>query len=183
MTDQFPSLQIHIKIYPAVYQYLKSFGKRIEQTGTLFTDETGQMLKTRKLTSHKWFETQYPIAFYKEFSKEKFIWKRNGSQLRFSYSDQEIYCLDSTCILTGEKIKFLTALLNSKVCQYQMFEQAPRTGVSDLIISVQALEPILVHYPNQQAESEIAGLFDQIIALRQQGKDATEPENQIDKLV
>lgn len=159
--------RIEIENYPALKSYLDSFGHKL----TKRYDQGDSPYNLRN------------CAYLDEFSKEKVIWKRIGSQLRFSYSDREIYCLDSTCILTGEKIKYLTALLNSKVCQYQMFEQAPRTGVGDLIISVQALEPILVHYPNQQTESEIAGLVDQIITLRQQGKDATEPENQVDKLV
>jgi len=179
----FPSLKINIDEYKSVYDYLKSFGKKIEQSGTEYVDEFGNKFKSRKKTVNEWFETQDPIGFHKEFLKEKIIWKRIGSDLRFSYSGVEIYCLDSTCILTGEKIKYLTALLNSKVCQYQMFEQAPRTGMGDLIISVQALEPILVHYPSEKTEEEVVGLVDQILERKKQNKDTSDLENKIDQMV
>lgn len=42
-----------------------------------------------------------------------------------------MYCLDSTCIATGEKIKYLTAVLNSKVGLFQLFKTSPQTGTGD----------------------------------------------------
>ena len=129
------------------------------------------------------FETQDQIAYYKEFFKEKIIWKRIGSQLRFSYSDSEIYCLDSTCILTGEKVKYLTALLNSKLCNYQLFETAPRTGMGDLIISVQALEPLLVYYPTDKEQKKIETIVDEILKRKKSNQDTTALEREIDVLV
>jgi adenine-specific DNA-methyltransferase len=132
---------------------------------------------------YEWYALQRCAATYKEeFTKEKVIWKRIGSQLRFSYSDEEIYCLDSTCIATGEKIKYLTGLLNSKISHYQLFENAPRTGMGDLIISVQALEPLYVHYPNEKTEEIIVEIVDEIIELKKKGENTSHLENQIDVL-
>ena len=71
--------------------------------------------------------------------------------------------MDSTCIATGEKIKYLTAYLNSRLGNYQLFENAPKTGMGDLIISVQALEPLLVFYPNERQEATINSLIDYIL--------------------
>ena len=104
-------------------------------------------------------------AYYEDFQKEKVIWKRIGSSLRFSYSNEEIFCLDSTCIATGEKIKYLTAYLNSKLGNYQLFKSAPKTGMGDLIISVQALDSLLVYYPTEQQEIQFNKLVDYIIVL------------------
>jgi hypothetical protein len=122
-------------------------------------------------------------TYLKEFSKEKVIWKRIGSQLRFSYSDSEIYCLDSTCIATGEKIKYLTALLNSKLCNYYLSETAPRTGMGDLIISVQALEPFTVYYPTEKEQIQFEELFDDILQKKKSNQDTTILEHKIDELV
>lgn len=105
-------------------------------------------------------------AYLNEFKKEKVIWKRIGSLMRFAYSDEEIYCLDSTCIATGEKIKYLTAVLNSKVGLYQLFKTSPQTGTGDQIISVQALEPILVHYPTDTVERKFNILVDWILFIK-----------------
>jgi hypothetical protein len=133
---------------------------------------------------YEWYALQRCAATYKEeFSKEKIIWKRIGSQLRFSYSDEEIFCLDSTCIATGEKMKYLTALLNSKLCHYQLFENAPKTGMGDLIISVQALEPLLVYYPTNKEEQVIEKILNKILDLKLEGEDTTILEQQIDNLV
>ncbi len=179
----FPSLKVEIDKYPSIKNYLESFCPKILQTGEEFINSEGKKDKTRKKTGNKWFETQDPIGFVDEFKKEKVIWKRIGSQLRFSYSNEELYCLDSTCIATGEKIKYLTGLLNSKVSHYQLFENAPKTGMGDLIISVQALEPLYVHYPDKEIENKIVNLVDQILTLKKQDKDTTVLEKQIDVMV
>lgn len=161
----FPALDINIDRYRAIKNYLNVFQPKLNQSGETFINSDGIEEKTRKKTGNKWFETQDQIGYYKELSKEKIIWKRIGSQLRFSYSNKEMYCLDSTCIATGEKIKYLTVLLNSKVCQYQLFESAPKTGMGDLIISVQALEPLFVYYPNKEEQEKIERLADYLIFL------------------
>lgn len=183
LVSTFPSLHIDISKYKTVKKYLEGFLPKIKQTGEPFINEKGLTETTRKKTSHKWFETQDPIGYYKELSKEKIIWKRIGSQLRFSYSENEIYCLDSTCIATGEKIKYLTALLNSKLCNYQLFESAPKTGMGDLIISVQALEPLLVYYPTETEQLQIEKLFDEIIRKKKEKQDTKAIEKEIDVLV
>ena len=127
-------------------------------------------------------------AYYPEFDKEKIIWKRIGSILRFAYIQHPMFCLDSTCIATGKNVKFLTAVLNSRVSHYQLFYLAPKTGTGDLIVSVQALEPLLVApitNENQHLVAEIENKVDKIIAAKHadQNADTSNLENEIDKLV
>ena len=181
----FPSLNLSVDNYPGIKDYLEKFKPRINQTGEVFIDDTGKQKKTRKKTINKWFETQDPIGYYKEFQNEKIIWKRIGSDLRFTYYENEIYSLDSTCIATGEKIKYLTALLNSKLCKYQLFKSAPRTGMGDLLISVQALEPLSVYYPTIEEEKEIVLILDEILKIKEEQKsiDTTLFEKKIDLYV
>jgi hypothetical protein len=179
----FPAFKLDITKYPSVFSYLNSFQPKLNQSGESYLNAEGKSEKTRKKTGNKWFETQDQIAYYPEFKKEKVIWKRIGSQLRFTYSAEEIYSLDSTCIATGEKIKYLTGMLNSALSRYQLFEKAPRTGMGDLIISVQALEPLLVHYPNESTEKEVCKLVDEIITHRKAGQDSTSLERALDLLV
>lgn len=171
-----PSKKIEIEDYPAIRDYLLSFGKTIHQTG-----EKG----SRKKTSHKWFETQDNIAFWQDFEKPKLVWKRIGSILRFCYDESGAYCLDSTCIATGSKVKFLSAVLNSKMCNKELFRLSPKTGTGDLIISVQALNPLRVPMPTDKQEGEICALLDKIIKYKKQNPstDTSDLENQIDQLV
>ncbi len=161
--------KIEINDYKVIKQYLDSFVVKLVSRA----DQGDTYYNLRN------------CAYIEEFKKEKIIWKRIGSQLRFSYSDEEIYCLDSTCIATGEKIKYLTALLNSKLCNYQLNENAPRTGMGDLIISVQALEPLKVYFPDPEFEKMIVQLVTQIIDAKKNDSNADTSylENQIDLLI
>ena len=144
----FPAKNLNIDEYPSVKEYLKSFGSSIEQSG-----EKG----SRKKTKNKWFETQDTVAFYPEFEKELIIWKRIGSILRFSLG--QYYCLDSTCFLSSEYNKYLLCVFNSKMGHYLM-KDAPKTGTGDLLISVQAIEPLKIpQIENQEPFIEKADLM------------------------
>lgn len=164
----FPSKDLDINDFPSIKNYLENFQPKLNQTGEEFINANGEIEKTRKKTVNKWFETQDPIAFQEEFKKEKVIWKRIGSIMRFAYSNEEMFCLDSTCIATGEKIKYLTAVLNSKAGLYQLFKTSPQTGTGDQIISVQALEPLLVHYPSDEVEAKFNLMVDYILFIKKQ---------------
>ena len=172
-----PALKIDINNYPKLKNYLLNFGKeRLEQSG-----KKG----SRKKTGNKWFETQDQIGFYDEFAQDKILWKRVGSILRFSYDNNGAFGLDSTCILTGEKIKYLTAFLNSKLCHYQLIKSAPRTGTGDLLISVQAIEPLYAVKPDSKTEKQITALVDKILKAKKAlpEADTSREEAEIDRLV
>ena len=185
LINTFPALDLNINDYPAVKNYLLEFGRdRLAQVGKTLADGT----KTRKKTGNKWFELQDQIAYYPEFEKEKIVWKRIGSILRFAYSQNSMFCLDSTCIATGEKVQFLAAVLNSRLSHYQLFRIAPKTGTGDLIVSVQALEPLLVPpitEANQYLVTQIEARVGQILAAKDTDPDAdvSELENEIDQIV
>jgi hypothetical protein len=74
------------------------------------------------------------------------VWKRVGSILRFSYDDSRTFALDSTCFATGNHIEFLVCVMNSVIGRY-MLRNAPQTGTGDLLISVQAIEPVRIPIP------------------------------------
>ena len=139
----FPSRHYDIEQYPAVKQYLLSFGKeRLEQTGKTYS-VNGEKVKARKKTNNKWFETQDSISYWEDFMRPKIIWKRIGSILRFSYDTSGKLGLDSTCFAIGQHMAYLCCILNSLMGHY-MLKDSPKTGTGDLLVSVQAIEPILI---------------------------------------
>jgi len=154
----FPSLKIDIEQYPAVKQHLISFGyDRLKQTG-----DRG----SRKKTNNQWFETQDTIAYWEDFYKQKMVWKRVGSILRFSYDETGALALDSTCFATGHHIKYLVTVLNSRFGKYLM-KDSPKTGTGDLLISVQAIEPLQIAIPTKEGLVEIEMLFENIFSTNQ----------------
>ena len=167
--------------YPAIHNHLENTGKRIE------SGRRGKGLFNRDDQGENWWNLR-TCAYYSEFEKEKVVWKRIGSILRFAYSQHPMFCLDSTCIATGEKVKFLTAVLNSRLSHYQLFGLAPKTGTGDLIVSVQALEPLLVpriKEANQHLVTQIEDRVDSILDAKRTNADAdtTALEKEIDQIV
>jgi adenine-specific DNA-methyltransferase len=100
----FPSKKIDIEQYPALKEYLASFGERLLQDG-----KPGH----RKKTPHKWYETQDNIAYYPEFEKEKIVWQEIVREPSFAYDDTGIYVEATGFLMTGKNLKYLLGLLNS----------------------------------------------------------------------
>ena len=148
------------KNFNAIYNHLVKYEYKLKRRGQC-TNKGGQ-------GQHHWLELDNnpSDSYLNQFKNEKVVWKRVGSIMRFAYSDEEMYCLDSTCIATGEKIKYLTAVLNSKAGLYQLFKTSPQTGTGDQIISVQALEPLLVHYPSNEVEAKFNLMVDYILFIK-----------------
>ena len=117
--------RINIEDYPAVKAHLDQYWDKIR-------DRADQG------------DTPYNLrncAYLEDFYQPKIIWKRIGSILRFCYNDNGALGLDSTCFAIGENIEFVCCVLNSPMGHY-LLKDAPKTGTGDLLISVQAVEPI-----------------------------------------
>ena len=159
----FPSRHYDIEKYPAVKNYLLGFGiERLEQTGKSHI-VNGEKIKARKKTNNKWFETQDSISYWEDFSKPKILWKRVGSILRFCYNDNEALGLDSTCFALGNNIEFVCCVLNTPMGHY-LLQDAPKTGTGDLLISVQAVEPIKLPSVTYEINIEFKRLLEMMIA-------------------
>jgi hypothetical protein len=112
----FPAFNIDIDDYPVVRDYLESFGRKLHQTGeSIGKDEDGSILKSRKKTGNKWFETQDQIAYHEEFEKEKIVWMDMSPRANFAFSEEEMYLLNTSYILAGSNLKWILAILNSSV--------------------------------------------------------------------
>jgi type I restriction-modification system DNA methylase subunit len=159
------------KLYPAIYKHLLKFEKKAQNR-----DDQGR----------NWWNLR-ACAYYPEFEKKKVIWKRIGSILRFGYDSEGMYGHDSTCIMTGADLKYICAFMNSQMGNRLLFDKAPKTGTGDIIVSVQALEPLLIPpitAENKTIAIKIEGLVDQILAAKKKDSnaDTSALEKEIDKM-
>ena len=115
----FPSCHYDIEQYPAVKNYLLSFGiERLEQTGKVH-NINGNKVKARKKTNNKWFETQDSISYWEDFSKPKIIFQEIVQESQFFYDTEgEFFCNDTGRIITGKYLPFLLSIFNSKLFFY-----------------------------------------------------------------
>ena len=154
----FPSRHYNIDEYPAIKQYLLSFGiERLEQTGkTHFVN--GEKVKARKKTNNKWFETQDSISYWEDFSKPKIVWNRIASEKVFAVVDKGIFIQDSMHFFTGNNLEYLNIVLNSKL--YAMLlglyigeAAGGNAGNSDNV------RDLYVVYPTSEVKSTLLQLF------------------------
>ena len=178
MISTFPAKKINIDEYIDIKNHLLSFGiKRLEQSG-----EIG----SRKRTLNKWFETQDVISYWEDFIKPKIIFSEIVSEPQFYYNTDGIYPEATVFFMTGEKIKYLTALLNSKAVTF-FFKSFYMGGelVGKIRYKKVFLEQVPIPYPNEEYENKIIQLVDQILAIKKENlhADTSELEREIDMLV
>ena len=134
--------RIHIEDFPAVKAHLDQYWDKISKRAD--KGDTPYNLRN--------------CAYMEDFLQPKIVWKRVGSILRFSYNENGAMALDSTCFATGKDIKFLVGILNSKMGHY-LLKDAPKTGTGDLLISVQAVEPLKIPILNKGIKEELEVLL------------------------
>jgi adenine-specific DNA-methyltransferase len=173
----FPSLKIDIDDYPTIKDYLLSFTKhRLEQTG-----EEG----SRKKTHNEWFETQDSISYWKDFEKPKIIWGEISDKPKFAFDDSNFYAEATTFLMTGEKLKYILAVLNSKVSEWYFHTIGTTTGMGTNRWKKYKIESLPLKEPSFEQERQIVDLVDNIIKAKKSNHkaDTTELEKKIDKLV
>jgi hypothetical protein len=148
----FPSRKYNIDNYPAVRDYLLRHGKKkLEQTGNP---------GARKKTSHKWFETQDPITYWDDFSKQKIIWGEISDKPKFALDfDGKYYPEATTFILTGEKTEYLFAVLNSCLSEWFFSKIGTTTGVGTVRWKKFAIEQLLVVIPDNSVLNKFNDLI------------------------
>ena len=172
----FPALNLNISDYPAIEKYLKSFGKRLEQSG-----EIG----CRKKTIHKWFEMQDTIAYYKDFEKFKIVWKEMGSSPAFTLDNKNYYANDTCRILTGDNLHYLVAIFNSKCWDFifKKFYAGGGLGDEGFRYKSEFMLDTTIPEVDKKTEKEIINLVEKVIEGKKKGIDTREFEEEIDRLV
>ena len=147
----FPSLKIDIELYPAVKQHLLSFGyDRLKQTG-----EKG----ARKKTNNKWFETQDSIGYWEDFYKQKIVYPNMTKFMPF-FLDNENFLVNQKCfIMTGEKLAYLTAFLNSNIFKICYRDNFPELQGGTRELSKIFFEQIRIPFSKEITEQEILSLI------------------------
>ena len=113
----FPSRQYNIDDYPALKEFLLSFGiERLEQTGKEYIIDD-EKVKARKKTNNKWFETHDSISYWDEFSKTKIVWIELSDESKFAICD-DLVPLNTVFFLTGEHLHHILGMLNSKLIHW-----------------------------------------------------------------
>ena len=172
----FPSLKIDIESYPAVKQYLMSFGyDRLKQTG-----EKG----ARKKTNNKWFETQDSIAYWEDFYKQKIVWKAVGKNLAFSILEEGKFLPAPASFITSEKgLYYILGFLCSSFGKYFIYSNSDTTGAGDIMLNIQSLIKIPIPQLESNKQKTIEDKVFEIINLKGKNISTDTLEKDIDSLI
>lgn len=172
MIATLPALKLDIENYPAIKNHLLSFKQeRLEQSGKTY-NINGEIIKSRKKTSNAWFETQDTIAYYQEFSKPKIVYPNMTAFYPFSYDENGYFTNDKSFILTAKdesiSLKFLVAILNSKLAKLWIKSNCPELGVEGREIRKVYFENFGIPNISLEFQKELADLADIMIDLNAQ---------------
>ena len=133
LISTFPSRHYNIDEYPAIKNYLLSFGiERLEQTGKKNIVD-GVEVKARKKTNNKWFETQDSISYWNEFSKQKIVWGEISDRPKFAIDIEGQFTPEATTfMMTGKYLKYILCFLNSTLSEYYFSKIGTTTGMGTL---------------------------------------------------
>jgi adenine-specific DNA-methyltransferase len=156
--------------YPAIYEHLRNFELKA---------------KTRQDIGDHWTNLRN-CAYLDEIEKPKIIFSEIVSEPQFYYDTRGYYPEATVFFITGEKIKYLTALLNSKAVTF-VFKKFYAGGelVGKYRYKKVFLEKLPIPEADESTISIIESLVDDIISQKAKHPtaDTTPLENRIDELV
>jgi type II restriction/modification system DNA methylase subunit YeeA len=116
-----------------------------------------------------WWELRH-CDYYQEFEKEKIVWQEMSLEPSFAYDDKKFYTNQTIYIMTGENLKFILGLLNSKISKWYMKNLAYSLseGAQRWIKQYVELIPLPpITKENQPIADQIVQKVDQILTLTQ----------------
>ena len=140
--------------YPIIYEHLKTFSPKVE---------------SRYDQGDHWSNLRN-CAYLEDFERPKIVWGEISDKPKFAFDDSGYYAEATTFLMTGEKLKFFLAILNSKVSEWYFKYK---------------IELLPVKVPSDDQKNRIEGLVDEILSIKKQNPtaDTIGLEFQIDHLV
>ena len=128
---------VDVRVYPAVRAHLDSYFQNLEK---------------RQDRGH----TPYNLrncAYHKEFQKPKLFWTQMTPYARFALVEPGVFCNDACFMITGEDLKYLSAILNSKLVTWVAQRRAVTTGMGLSQWKKYFVETIPIAVPDKSANT------------------------------
>ncbi|MDR2919969.1 MAG: hypothetical protein LBV72_11475 [Tannerella sp.] len=109
--------------------------------------------------SYEWYALQRYGGSneWDDFTLQKIVWKREAPTSSFCLDYRGCAIMDSMCFITGQHLKYLLGVLNSKLGCY-MLRDSPRLPNGDIQISILTLDALKIPVPNIKVESDVISL-------------------------
>ena len=124
-------------------------------------------------------------AYHEDFEKEKLFWMDLTNRGRFMHDSKGMFCLNTAFIMTGRSIKYLCAVLNSKLVTWFMSNTALNSGMGVTRWINASVENIPIPIIPTARQRPFIRLVDRILKAKASdpAADTNEQEAKIDQLV
>lgn len=152
-----------------IYKYLESFKPHLEKR----QDQGDHWSNLRNCT------------YLEEFEKSKIIWGEISDDPKFAFDNENYYAEATTFLMTGEKLKYFLAILNSKLSEWYFKLIGTTTGMGTNRWKKYKIECLPIKVPTKEIVNKIEKIVDQIIVAKKQNPqaDTNNLESEIDKMV
>jgi adenine-specific DNA-methyltransferase len=155
------------KDYPKIYAYLNSFQPQV----------------TKRLDQGKHWSNLRNCAYLDDFNKPKIVWGEISDKPKFAYDDSNYFAEATTFLMTGEKLKFLLAILNSKVSEWYFNQISTTTGMGTNRWKKYKIELLPIANASKAQENELTVKVNAILKAKAKSKDTAKLEREIDDMV
>ena len=160
---------VNVDDYPAIKTHLDEFYPQLEKR----QDKGRTPYNLRNCTYHA------------EFAKAKLLWMDMSPEGRFAYCADEVYCNNKGFVLTGNSLKYLCGVLNSRLVTWFMGNTARTTGMGLMQWEKFAVERIPIPKISAAKQRPLVRLVDRILTAKSANAsaDTSELEAEINRRV
>jgi adenine-specific DNA-methyltransferase len=139
----------------------------------------------RKPGPYKWFEIQDNVAYYKDFDKPKIVWGELSDHPKFAYDEEGIYPEATLFFMVGKNLKYLLAILNSKLGEWYFNQISTTSGMGTNRWKKYKIEQLPIKDIGEKERKPIEALVEKILTQKKKdpSADTSALEGEIDKAV
>ena len=169
---------IDISRYPTIEKYLFRYFEQLRPRNN--NEPTG-----RKSGSYQWYEIQDNVAYFQDFAKEKIIWGELSNDAKFTFDDEGYFLNNTTFFIIGKNLKFLLAILNSKLAKWYFEKISTSSGMGTNRWLKYKVEQLPIKPISESQQLPFIEKVNQILTLKQSDSqtDTSVLEAEIDRMV
>ncbi|RTY89447.1 restriction endonuclease [Flavobacterium sp. RSP46] len=149
--------------YPTIYRYLEDFEVKLKNRGQV------------KAGSHHWIELDNSPTdeYISNFDKPKIIWIVLSDKGKFAYDDTGSLTTDSCFIMSGENLKYLLSILNSKIGEWYFAQISTTSGMGTNMWKKYKIEQFPIKETTLVEMQKLEKIVDQILSNKKENGDTT----------
>jgi hypothetical protein len=142
--------------FPAIYDYL-----------SLFKEELSARNQAETGIRYEWYALQrFGADFYEQYEQPKIVWMEISDRANYAYDENEMYITNSAYFLSGGNLKYILAILNSKVADFYLFQVTATIAGGRKRYTKQYVEQIPIPQISEDHQVPFVKIVDYLLELK-----------------